>query len=83
MNLEQAQAASNIDNTNRDTSPSPLSPTLNQYVYKNPDVMLFDCTYKTKKCGMPLLDVIGFDGRHQIFAVGVSFLDLETEPDYG
>jgi len=44
--------------------------------------MLFDCTYKTNKCEMPLLDVIGIDGRNGTFTVGVAFLDSETEPDY-
>ena len=53
-----------------------------KYLNENPDILLFDCTYKTNKFGMPLLDIIGIDGRNRTFTVGVAFLDSETESDY-
>jgi hypothetical protein len=32
-----------------------------QYLQSYPDVLLLDCTYKTNRYGMPLLDMIGVD----------------------
>ena len=37
-----------------------------------PDVLLLDCTYKTNKYGMPLLDIIGVDACQRSFGPGIS-----------
>jgi MULE transposase domain len=54
-----------------------------RYLNENPDILILDCTYKTNKFGMPLLDILGVDGLDQGFTVGVAFLNGETEEDYG
>jgi hypothetical protein len=43
---------------------------------------MIDCTYKTNKFGMPLLDILGIDGLDQGFTVGVCFMNAESEFDY-
>ena len=53
-----------------------------RYLNINPDVLMLDCTYKTNKFGMPLLDIVGVDGMNKTFTIGLCFLDQETEEDY-
>jgi hypothetical protein len=53
-----------------------------QYLNENPYILLLDCTYKTNKFGMLLLDILGVDGLDQGFTIGVAFLNAETEGDY-
>lgn len=47
-----------------------------------PDVLLLDCTYKTNKYGMPLLDMIGIDACQRSFCIAFAFLSGESEEDY-
>jgi hypothetical protein len=47
-----------------------------------PDVVLLDCTYKTNKYGMPLLDIIGVDACQRSFCIAFAFLSNESEEDY-
>jgi hypothetical protein len=51
---------------------------LNQYY----DILLLDCTYKTNKFDMLLLDILGVDNRNYRFSVGVCFLDSEVKDNY-
>jgi hypothetical protein len=44
---------------------------LNQY----PDILLLDCTYKTNKFDIPLLDILSVDNIGNSFSVGFCFLD--------
>ncbi|KAK0368430.1 mutator-like element, partial [Colletotrichum limetticola] len=44
--------------------------------------MLLDCTYKTNKYGMPLLDIVGVDACQRSFCIAFAFLSGETEDDY-
>jgi hypothetical protein len=53
-----------------------------RYLNENPDIIILDCTYKTNKFGMPMLDILGVDGLDQGFTVGVCFMDKESEFDY-
>ena len=46
------------------------------------EVLLLDCTYKTNKYGMPLLDMIGVDATGRSFCIAFAFLNGETEEDY-
>lgn len=48
----------------------------------NPDVLLLDCTYKTNKYHMPLLDMVGVDSCQRSFCIAFAFLSGETEADY-
>ncbi|KAK1837369.1 mutator-like element, partial [Colletotrichum chrysophilum] len=44
--------------------------------------MLLDCTYKTNKYGMPLLDIVGVDACQRSFCIAFAFLSGEAEDDY-
>jgi len=46
------------------------------------DLLFLDCTYKTNKHGMPLLDMIGVDACQRSFCIAFAFLSGETEKDY-
>jgi len=46
------------------------------------NVLLLDCTYKTNKFGMPLMNIIGITSVNTSFFVGFVFLDSETIPYY-
>jgi hypothetical protein len=52
------------------------------YLQAYPDTLLLDCTYKTNKYGMPLLDMIGVDACQRSFCIAFAFLSGETEQDY-
>ena len=52
------------------------------YLKAYPEVLLLDCTYKTNKYGMPLLDMIGIDACQRSFCIAFAFLSGETEEDY-
>jgi hypothetical protein len=45
-------------------------------------VFLLDCTYKTNKFGMPLLNVGGITSTYTTFNVGFAFLHAENEETY-
>ena len=52
------------------------------YLETYPDILLLDCTYKTNKYGMPLLDIIGVDACQRSFCIAFAFLSGEAEQDY-
>ena len=52
------------------------------YLKAYPDVLLLDCTYKTNKYKMPLLDIIGVDACQRSFCIAFAFLSGEAELDY-
>ncbi|KAK6850482.1 hypothetical protein PG987_000116 [Apiospora arundinis] len=52
------------------------------YLQAYPDTLILDCTYKTNKYGMPLLDMIGVDACQRSFCIAFAFLSGETEQDY-
>lgn len=52
------------------------------YLQAYPELLLLDCTYKTNKYGMPLLDMIGVDAAQRSFCIAFAFLSSETEDDY-
>ncbi|XP_021839271.2 protein FAR1-RELATED SEQUENCE 5-like [Spinacia oleracea] len=45
-------------------------------------VFVMDCTYKTNKYGMPLLDIIGMTSLNKSFYAAFVFLRSEKEEDY-
>ena len=47
-----------------------------------PQVVLMDCTYKTNRFHMPLLDIVGCTGLNRTFFAAFIFLSGETEKDY-
>lgn len=52
------------------------------YLEAYPDVLILDCTYKTNKYRMPLLDIIGVDACQRSFCIAFAFLSGESEEDY-
>lgn len=52
------------------------------YLTAYPDLLFLDCTYKTNKYGMPLLDIIGVDACQRSFCIAFAFLSGESEGDY-
>ncbi|KID81747.1 transposase [Metarhizium guizhouense ARSEF 977] len=52
------------------------------YLRCYPDLLILDCTYKTNKYKMPLLDIVGVDACQRSFCVAFAFLSGEDERDY-
>jgi MULE transposase domain len=52
------------------------------YLQSYPELLLLDCTYKTNRFGMPLLDIIGIDGSNRSFCIAFAFLRGENTEDY-
>ena len=71
-----------LDADNRLTAIFFAHPDSIAYLQCNPDVLLLDCTYKTNKYHMPLLDMVGVDSCQRSFCIAFSFLSGETEEDY-
>jgi hypothetical protein len=46
-----------------------------EYLNKYFDVLLLDCTYKTNKFDMLLLDILGVDYHGNLFTIALCFLD--------
>ena len=44
-----------------------------EYLNKHPDVLLLDCTYKTNKFDMPLLNILGVDHHGSSFTIALCF----------
>lgn len=53
-----------------------------QYAQLHHEVLLLDCTYKTKKFDMPLLDRMAVDHCSQSFTIALCFLNRETQENY-
>ena len=47
-----------------------------------PELLLLNCTHKTNKYNMPLLDMTGVDAAQRSFCAAFAFLSGETEEDY-
>jgi hypothetical protein len=45
-------------------------------------IFLLDCTYKTNKFGMPLLNMVGITSTYVTFNAGFAFLHAENEEAY-
>ena len=71
-----------VDDDNRVTAILFAHPASLEYLKAYPDIMVLDCTYKTNKFNMPLLDIIGIDARGRSFCIGFAFLSGENEGDY-
>ncbi|KAG6978861.1 PKS-NRPS hybrid synthetase [Fusarium oxysporum f. sp. conglutinans] len=71
-----------LDSDNRLTAIFFGHPDSVAYLQSNPDVLLLDCTYKTNKHAMPLLDMVGVDSCQRSFCIAFAFLSGESEEDY-
>ncbi len=45
-------------------------------------VFLLNCTYKTNKFGMPLLNVVGIMSTYAMFNIGFAFFHAENKEAY-
>ncbi|KAJ3454861.1 hypothetical protein MRS44_013461 [Fusarium solani] len=52
------------------------------YLKSYPEVLVLDCTYKTNKYKMPLLDMVGVDACQRSFCIAFAFLSGEEEDDF-
>ena len=52
------------------------------YLQAYPDILLLNCTYKTNKYSMPLLDMIRVNACQQSFCIAFGFLSGKIEDDY-
>jgi hypothetical protein len=53
-----------------------------EYLNKYLDVLLLDCTYKTNKFDMLLLNILGVDYHGNLFTIALCFLDQEIIKNY-
>jgi hypothetical protein len=53
-----------------------------QLLRMHPWLLLMDCTYKTNRFNMPLLDIVGFAPTGDTFYVAFAFLKDEKQPTY-
>jgi hypothetical protein len=53
-----------------------------QIYKKHPKVVLLDCTYKTNRFRMPLLNICAVTGNRKTIQVALCFLSGEKGPDY-
>jgi MULE transposase domain len=51
-------------------------------IRQNHDILLMDCTYKTNRYRMPLLNIIGVTSMHTTINLGFVFMHREKETDY-
>ena len=49
---------------------------------QNPDIILMDCTYKTNRFNMPLVNIYGSAGNNMTPQIACAFLGGEKEEDY-
>jgi hypothetical protein len=59
-----------------------LHPEALQLYKQYPDVLLMDCTYKTNKFRMPLLNIVFPIGLHTTIQLGLCFMRKEKEKHY-
>jgi hypothetical protein len=53
-----------------------------KYLKKHSEVVLLDCTYKTNRFRMPLLNICAVTSNRKTVQVALCFLSGETEEDY-
>ena len=68
-----------LDSENRLTAIFFAHPDSITYLASNPDILVLDCTYKTNRYNMPLLDMVGVDTYQRSFYIAFTFLASETE----
>jgi len=52
------------------------------YLQAYPNLLFLDCTYKTNKYHMPLLDITGIDATQWSFCIAFAFLSNKSKEDY-
>jgi hypothetical protein len=70
------------ETTNKVTRLFYMHPTAIKLWKANPDCLLLDCTYKTNRFNMPLLNICGVTGNNKTPQFALCFLSSEKEEDY-
>jgi len=70
------------ETTNKVTRLFYMHPTAIKHWKTNPDCLLLDCTYKTNRFNMPLLNICGVTGNNKTPQFALCFLSGEKEEDY-
>ncbi|KAJ3453427.1 hypothetical protein MRS44_017674 [Fusarium solani] len=71
-----------LDESSRVTAVLFAHPASLAYLKLYPEVLILDCTYKTNKYKMPLLDIVGVDACQRSFCIAFAFLSGEEEHDF-
>ncbi|KAL7755655.1 hypothetical protein ACKLNR_014182 [Fusarium oxysporum f. sp. zingiberi] len=82
LNSEGFWSEIRLDETGRVTVVLFAHPESLGYLKLYPEVLLLDCTYKTNKYKMPLLDIVGVDACQSSFCIAFAFLGGEEEEDF-
>ncbi|RKK07652.1 hypothetical protein BFJ66_g17655 [Fusarium oxysporum f. sp. cepae] len=53
-----------------------------EFTRSYPEILIVDCTYKTNKFKMPLLDMVGVDASGNTFCIAFAYLSGEEEDDF-
>lgn len=57
-------------------------PTSMDLLHAFPDVLLTECTYKTNRYRMPLLEIVGVTSTDKTFSIYIAYLQYEREESY-
>ena len=49
---------------------------------QNPHLLVMDCTYKTNRFNMPLMNIVGVEANNASFFVGFGFISDEQQPSF-
>jgi len=82
LNKEGFWSRIQVNESNRLTAIFFAHPDSVAFLQQNPDILLLDCTYKTNKYGLPLLDMVGVDCCQRSFCIAFAFLSSEVEEQY-
>ncbi|KAJ3454421.1 hypothetical protein MRS44_018315 [Fusarium solani] len=82
LNNEGFWSEIRLDETGRVTAVLFAHPQSLGYLKSYPEVLLLDCTYKTNKYRMSLLDIVGVDACQYSFCIAFAFLGGEEEEDF-
>jgi hypothetical protein len=82
--LQEDQVCYNfeVDDLDRVTPHALANPASLGLLKANPDSLLMDCTYKTNRYHLPLLNIVGSTSLNLSFQVAVFFIRREREEDY-
>ena len=71
-----------IDNPNRLTNLFFAYPESIQLLAQSPDILLLDCTHKTNRFQMPLLNICGVSGNNMKIQIALALLSGEDQKHY-
>ena len=82
LNMHQFELKYFLDDLGHITTLFFVHPDSISLLKQYPDLLLMDCTYKTNRFHMPLLNIIGCTSLNRTFFTTFIFMSGETEKDY-